>query len=89
MSNNNDNQQEPKVIIHLYEIQPELISALATVKKIFKRLSIDSALAYLIYHELGDNQVTALKHFHQVISYLQVITENNQMTLDAFAKDEF
>lgn len=82
MVNNNDNQPKAKTVFHLYEMQPELIAALSTINKVFEKLAYDKQLAYLIYYELGDDTITALKHLCRVAQYLEIIINNNKALMN-------
>ena len=85
MTNGNDNQQQVNFVFNLHETQQELILALSTLETFFKTISKDKDIAYLIRHELGDNSATIVSHTYQVMKYLEIVIEHNQMLLNAMS----
>lgn len=85
MSNNDENQQEVKKIINLYELQPELIAAKLILEKVLTTICSDDTLMQKIYKASGDSATGIIWYVQQVIKYLEVIIENNQLLLDPLA----
>ncbi len=91
MSDNRQNQEQPetKEELHLYQIQPELIQAKATLEKVLRKLCQDDALAEQIRKGAGDSVTTSIWYLQQVIKYLTTIIDNNQLLIKALAGELF